>query len=165
MRSLITLLTIFLFIAMIHNCGYYSFKGALPSYVQTIAVPLFNDQSSYPQIRENLTNKVVDSFIEDNTLKVVDESKADLILTGTIQPIRQQAATVQEGETVSNFKLTVNVQVKCEDVKTGKNLFDRSVSQMNLMSVNAGLEEREQAIMEALDLIADEIVDLTLGAW
>ncbi len=150
---------------LLSACGYYSFKGALPSHVQSVAVPLFEDRSTYPGLRERLTEVVINGFVEDNTLKVVDESKADLVITGTIQQPRQQAATVSQNELVSEVKLTVNVQVKCVDVKTQKALFKRTVSEFSLIEANAGLDEREAAINEALDLIGEQIIDLTLGAW
>ena len=37
------------------SCGYYSFKGSLPSNLKTVAIPLFSDRTAYPDIREKLT--------------------------------------------------------------------------------------------------------------
>ena len=80
------------------SCGYYSFTGSIPSDIKTVAVPLFDDNTSFPGVREDLTNNVIDAFINDNTLQVVPESKADLVITGTILSIREKAAIITSKE-------------------------------------------------------------------
>lgn len=155
------LLTLFL---LLQNCM-YSFKGSLPSYVESIAIPLFNDQTSYPNVRETLTNRVIDQFISDNTLKVTDEDKAELLLTGTINSISQQASAVTAGEAVSEYKIVVSVKVKCEDIKFSKVLFDKNIQQYGLMPADGGLDDREKAIKDAIELITEEILNSTLAAW
>ena len=50
------------------SCGYYSFKGALPSHIKTVAIPLFENNTAYPNVAEDITNMIVDEFISDNSL-------------------------------------------------------------------------------------------------
>ncbi len=164
MRSKI-LITIAIFSFLISGCGYYSFKGALPSNIKTIAIPLFDNQTPDPGVPETLNNLLTEEFINDNTLKVVDESKADLVLTGTILPIKREAAVVRAGEEVAEDRLIVRVKVRCEDVKNSKVLFDQSFEQYSQLEATAGLEERERAINEALQQIAEDILNATFGAW
>lgn len=146
-------------------CGVYSFKGALPSHIQTVAIPLFDDRTAYPGVRENLTNSLIDQFIADNTLKVVDESKADVLITGGIASIRRTAATVAAGETVTEYKVTVSVKAKGEDLKTSKVLFDKTFSQYGLMPSDGGQDDFDLAVAEAVQLITEDILNTTLGGW
>ncbi len=162
--SQILLLTVFSAFALT-ACGYYSFKGSLPSYIQSIAITLFDNQSPDPGVPEELNQLLRDMFIDDNTLKVVDESKANLLLSGTIQSIRLKPAVVRTGEQVAEDKLVVTVKAKCEDLKTGKKLFDESFDYAVPLSATAGLDERQQAISEALKFIAEDILNATLAAW
>jgi len=150
---------------LLNACGYYSFKGALPSHLKTIAIPLFNDRTPNAGVRENLTNMLTDTFIEDNSLLIVDETKADVILTGSINAITVNPAIVKAGEQVSESKLVVRVKVKCEDVKMDKVMFDRNFEDYGLLDENAGLDEREAAIETALEQIVDKILNATLGGW
>lgn len=150
---------------LFNACGYYSFKGSLPSHYKAIAVPLFDDRTDYPGIREDLTYGVSDAFMEDNTLKVLDETRADILLTGTINSITQQEANVESGELTSSYKLTVAVKVKCEDIKTDKVLYDKTLRQYAFLDAQAGLEERDQAMEEIIALLIDDIVNATLGMW
>jgi hypothetical protein len=147
------------------SCGYYSFKGSLPSYIQSIAISLFDNQAPDPGVPEELNQLLRDMFIDDNTLKVVDESKADLLLTGTIQSIRVKPAVVRAGEQVTEDQLVVTVKAKCEDLKTGKALFNKPFDYSVPLDATAGLDERQQAISEALKYIAEDILNATLGAW
>ena len=147
------------------GCGYYSFKGSLPSYIQNVAVPLFDDNTAYPGVREDLTNKVVDAFIADNTLKITDESSADIIVSGTISSISQRAAVLTKGETVEEFQIYVNVKAKCEDVKNNKVLWEKTISQYGLMAGIGSQDDRDLAIAEAMDKITEDIINNTLANW
>jgi len=155
-----------LFIWLVAGCGYYSFKGSLPSHLKTVAVPLFYSQSQEPGIAEEITNEVINQFIEDNTLKIADESEADLVLTGTVLAIPPaRPAIVKEGENVAEMRLTVSVKVKCEDVRMSKVLFNKTFRNEISLNSDAGLEERQLAIKEALQVIAEDIVNATISGW
>jgi len=150
---------------VLHSCWYYSFSGALPSHLNSIAIPLFDDRTAYPNIRENLSNKVIDTFIADNRLKVTNEDMADLILTGTISSISEQAAAVSAGEVVTEYRVVVSVRVKCEDLKLAKVLYDKTIQNYGLMPAQGGIEERDKAIEEALELITEDILNSTFSIW
>ncbi len=154
-----------LFLFLLSSCGYYSFKGALPSHLKSIAIPLFNDPTPNAGVREKLTDMLTDAFIEDNTLRLEDETKADLVLTGSINSIHTAPAVVKTGEAVTEYKVTVRVKVKCEDVVKNKVLFERNFDDYGLMNEDAGLDERDVAIDTALEQIVEKIVDAVLGGW
>lgn len=151
---------------LLSSCGYYSFKGSLPSHIKTVAVPLFENNTEYPNVREDLTNMIVDEFISDNSLSITDESNADLIVSGTITSISQRAASVASGEQVEEYHIYVNVKVKCEDVKNNKALWEKTLSQYGVMDAStADDSERESAILIAMEKITEDILNNTLGYW
>jgi outer membrane lipopolysaccharide assembly protein LptE/RlpB len=154
-----------LFLGMLGSCGYYSFKGALPPHAKSIAIPIFDDRTSYPDAREYITNSVVDAFIVDNTLAVVDEEDADLVMRGTIQSITQRAAAVTAGEVTSEYKLIVRIKLVVEDKVLNKKMVDKSLEQFAFLDAGAGLDERNTAVQEAMDLLVDDIFNATLASW
>jgi len=158
-------LFILILLLLLNSCGYYSFKGALPSHIQAVAIPIFIDKSGYPGVLEKVTDTVIESFISDNTLKVVDESKADIIINGTIQSVTQKAAAITAGETVSEYQMHVSIKVLCEDIKQSKKLYDKVFRQYGIMSSAAGQDEKDQAIDDAIQLITEDIINTTLGGW
>ncbi len=153
------------FFVLTAGCGYYSFKGALPSHIKSVAIPLFNDNSGYPDIREKVTDALIEAFVEDNTLTVVDASKADLVLSGTVQSIRKKALAVKPGETVAEYNLNVSLKVSCEDVRTQKKLYDKTFVKHGILSGEGGQQEVDQAIDEALGQLTEDILNATLGGW
>lgn len=152
------------FAIIIGGCS-YSFKGSLPSHITTVAVPLFDDNTAYPGIREDLTNGLIDEFIADNSLKIAPESQADLIISGVITSIRQRASMLAGGETVQEYQVYVNVRVKCEDIRNNKVLWEKTIGQYGTMAASATQDERDLAIGVAIEKITNDILNNTLGYW
>ncbi len=150
---------------LLTGCGYYSFKGALPSHIQAVAIPIFIDKSGYPGMIEKVTDNVIESFVSDNTLKVVDESKADIIVNGTIQSVSQKVAAIKAGETVSEYQMHVTIKVICEDIRKSKKLYEKVFRQYGIMSSTGGQDEKDTAIDDAIQLIIEDIINTTLGGW
>ena len=147
------------------SCGYYSFTGSIPSDIKTIAVPLFDDNTSFPGVREDLTNKVIDAFINDNTLQLVPESKADLVITGTILSIREKAAIITTGEDVEQYEVYVNVKVKCTEIKSGKVWWEKTLRRFGIMGGLENIDARNDAIETAIIEITQDVLDNTLANW
>lgn len=147
------------------GCLSYSFTGSLPSHIRSVAVPLFEDNTAYPGVREDLTNRVIEQFISDNTLQVTSESQADLIISGVITSITQRAAILSAGETVDEYQVFVNVKVKCEDIKSNKTLWEKNLSEFGVMTGSGSQDEHDQAIQIAIEKLTNDIFNNTLGYW
>ena len=154
-------------ILTMNGCMKYSFKGALPSYLKTIYIPMFYDEAPsnpIPESTELLSQKVFDVFIEDNTLKIVDKEKdADLVMTGSITSIKSANERVGENETVTQKKLTVRVSVECMNTHTNKPLWKQTVSESGYYEYESG--DIQQAYLDAIELLAEEILTKTIAAW
>src|SRR5437588_4818133 len=75
----------FTFYILLSGC--YSFTGAsLPAGIKTIAIPLVTDNSNFSQanIRQDLTDQLVQKFTRDGSLQVRDRTVADALLDVTI---------------------------------------------------------------------------------
>ena len=158
------LLLIFVFA----GCFKYSFTGSLPSHINSVAVPLFENNTSFSGVNQDLTNNVVDQFVSDNSLEVTSESQADIIISGSIGSIIQRPAILSSGETaetVEAYQMVVNVRVKCEDLKNNKVLWEKTISQFGDMPGTGSIEEQSEAIQEAINKITQDILNNTLGYW
>lgn len=144
----------------------YSFKGALPSDLKTIAIPLFEDRSRWVGLQEKMTQGVIEAFIEDNNLQVIeDESQADLLLTGTILPVQTRRTAITSDETVEEEQMVVTVKLDCTNQRTDKPLWGGNVSDFGTISGSASLDERDTAVDFATEKIITEIINRTIGAW
>jgi hypothetical protein len=162
-KRLVLLVT--LVIVLSFSCGYYSFTGSIPSHIKTVAVPLFDDNTSFPGVREDLTNKVIDRFINENVLQVVPESKADLLITGTILSIQEKAAIITTEEDVEQFEVYVNVKVKCTEIESGKVWWEKTLRRFGIMGGLQNIDARNEAIETAITEITQDIIDNTLANW
>ena len=155
----------FLLIGLFLSCGYYSFTGSIPSDIKTVAIPLFDDNTSFPGVREDLTNKLIDRFITENVLQVVPESKADLLITGTILSINEKAAIITTGEDVEQYEVYVNVKVKCQEAKSGKVWWEKTLRRFGIMGGLENIDARNEAIDVAITDITQDVIDNTLASW
>ncbi len=150
---------------LLSSCGIYSFTGSIPSHIKTVAIPLFDDNTSFPGVREDLTNKVIDRFIAENVLQVVPESNADLLITGTILSIQERAAIITTGEAVEQYEVYVNVKVKCTEIKSGKVWWEKTLRRFGVMEGVGDIDARNDAIETANIDITQDIIDNTLANW
>jgi outer membrane lipopolysaccharide assembly protein LptE/RlpB len=148
------------------SCAKYSFRGALPSYLESIYIQDFEDRTNYPGVREEFMQKLTTAFIHDNSLKVIsDEKSASLILKGTIVSIQRRPASITPEEQVQEYQMVMTVQAECENTETQKPLWSGNLSRYGIISGDAMRDEIDEANSVAIDQIVDDIISKTIGAW
>jgi len=148
----------------ISGCGYYSFSGSGLSGIKTIAIPLFENNTTEYGLRENLTQKVVDGFVQDNTLKVVNERRTDSVLRGTVTQYVRESYTFDEQENVKEYIVRVFVKVILEEKKSKKVIWEED--NLEGWGVYSALDETEDDGKEkAMDKLAEDIVNRTVKGW
>ena len=146
------------------SCGYYSFSGSGLKGIKSVAVPLFENQTQEYGIRESLAEKVVDAYVQDNTLKVVNEKIADSILSGIITRYLREAHTFDEDENVKEYKARIFVRVTLEDTEKKKIIWeDESLEGWAIYS--AADETEDEGKERALQKLAEDIVNRTVKGW
>lgn len=154
----------FIFVSL--SCFKYSFKGALPSYLQNIYIQDFENQTQYPRVREEMNQKVTQAFIDDNSLRVIDNEKsADLVLEGSITSIRKQPVSITAAENVNEFHMVVTLRAECRNIHAKKPLWSGTISRFGVISGTALSEEIDLAIDEAIDQLVEDVITKTIAAW
>lgn len=168
----ISLLIYGLFItAMVLNfigCCMYSFTGAaVPGHLKTIAIPIADDRSggAEPGLREKLTEVLTQKFIDDNTLQVTDKSSADAVLECTVISISDAPAIVTAGEQIASRRITITVSVVNKDLVKKKNIFEQTFSNYGDYPSGGSIDTRKNAINEAIDKIAQDILLAAVSGW
>jgi hypothetical protein len=148
---------------------FYSFTGSsVPPHLKTIAIPMFDDQSGSgtPGLREELTNKLVDRFRQDNSLEVTDDkTHSDSMLEGIVVSVPDQAQVVATGETVVKRRVTVTVKASFQDMKLRKKIFDKQFSEWGDYESSGGPSERQAAIDAAVDKLVEDILLDAVSGW
>ena len=144
----------------------YSFSGSsVPSHLKTVAIPLVEDQSGFGEagLRERLTQKLMDLFINDNSLAIADRTTADAVVEGNIIAISDAPSVISPGEQVSKRRVTITVHVVFQDMKLRKKVWERDFS--NYGDYTMGVETRTVGIDQAIKVITEDILIETVSGW
>jgi hypothetical protein len=172
MESRLTFLLIALFIipALVNftSCCSYSFTGAsVPEHLKTIAIPVADDRSGAgePGLRELLTSKLTQKFIDDNTLRVADRVNANASLDCVISSYSDAPAVVNSGETVQTRRITIGIQVTYKDLVKRKTIFEQTFSNYGDYNASGTLIDKQNAIGVAIDKITEDILLAAVSGW
>ena len=144
----------------------YSFSGAsVPPHLKSVAIPFAEDRSGSgePRLRESLTEKLTQKFIEDNNLQIAEKSSADALLECVIVSLSDVPAIVAAGENVASRRITITVQVTFKDLVQRRTVFEKQFS--NYGDYSGGITERNSGIETAIDKISDDILLDTVSGW
>ena len=163
-------------------CG-YSLAGRgsfLPAYIQSIAIPLFENRTPFVTVEQLFTEKVRVEFQSRGRYAVQpDVPGADGVVRGDITGISAVPATFSNDQLATRYRFTVSVAVRFEDAVQKKVLWENpSLSfsdeyelQNRLAAggggvVGAAFLEQERAAMERLSTdFARSVVSSILEAF
>jgi len=155
------------------GCFRYSFSGAVPSHLKTVAVPLLQNQTAEYGIAEQITDEVVSRIQRDNTLKIADINNADSILRGVLVRVDDVPYTYSgsgqsqsQNFNVGEYRLTLVVKVEYYDQTKSETIWTREFSEWGTYNHTTGApEERQQGFDEAISKLADDILNQTVSGW
>ncbi len=146
-------------------CGAYSFSGTNNPHIKTVAIPIFQDQTAEFGLKEKLTDKIIDEFTRDNTLRIADRRRADSFLEGIILRVEDRAGAFTSDERVEDIKVFVTVKVRFEDLKKRKVIWEDQITQWGIYDPDEGQESRQRGLDEAIQKIATDILNRTVSGW
>ncbi len=153
------------------GCFRYSFSGAGPSHIKTIAIPLFENSTAEYGVVEQITDDLILAFQQDNTLKIADENNADAVLWGRLKRVEDIPYTYGgEGETssfsVGEYKLSLIVELEYYDLTKEEVIWKENVQGWGTYDHSTGSpEERNEGFQEAIDKLAEDILIMTVSGW
>jgi Lipopolysaccharide-assembly len=147
--------------------GCYSFTGgSLPAHLKTLAIPLADDTSGFgqAQLRETLTQQLIQNFRRDNAYTLVQD-RSDALLTVAITNIAEATATVQQGEVERDKQVVVTINVLYEDRVKQKIIWQKPLSSTITYDISSGLQGRDTALQRALQQLANDILLSVVSGW
>ena len=168
-RSLSPLLPL-LVLLVFPACGYYSFTGAtVPAHLQTIAIPLAEDNSLSPltSLDETFTELLIDRFVRQTRLSLqTNEDDADAVLTAKIDRYSSAPTSVTGEERAARNRVSIAVTVRYYDRLEDTELLQRTFNSFeDYDPLEGGLEAEEAAAAAALENIADDIFTAATSNW
>ncbi len=154
-----------LLIVLVGCCG-YSTRSTLPSQFRSIAIPVVNNQTVKPGLGDLLTNRLIDDYTKDRSLKIVQIDRADIVLECRITNYERSPQSYNANQEVSVYRTTISVFVRAID-KTkseAEPLVDSEISTYITYEPQQNQTE-DDGIDKVIAKISQEIIRKTLTAW
>lgn len=155
----------FLILLLCAGCSYYSVSGSLPAHIKTCAVPLFENETVETGIVEDLTEEVTNAIIRDGTMDVVGEFQADAVVRGTIVDVIDEAEAYSRETSAEQFRIRIYADVSFYDRRKSSVIWEQPRMEGEATYDAGDLAARSDAISEALEMLAREIIDKTVSGW
>jgi outer membrane lipopolysaccharide assembly protein LptE/RlpB len=110
---------------LVGGCG-YSTRGTLPSDINTIAVPIFQNLTREPGVEGLITRAVVEAFSTNGRLKIASAAGADAVLDGEVTGYSVTAIAFDRNANVRQYRLIVTVNLQLRDRRKNEVLFRQS---------------------------------------
>jgi hypothetical protein len=162
-RYLIVLSLLILFT----GCGVYTFKGStLPSYLKTVNIPLFVNQSLQPGVAEYITEELQKNIQDNNILETVPDD-GDATINGKVLSYKNHPYTYgsESDRTVAveSYSVTISIEVEFLDNQKDKTLYKGIVTQDGVYDFNS--ETEEDGKKRAIKKITDQIIQNSVQSW
>ena len=168
-RATVTHSSFFFLLAILFS-GCYSFTGAsIPSYIHTIGIPPVDDNSGFGQsdVRQNLTDDLVQKFTNEGSLRVANRSNSDAVLEISIPSggIIDEPVSVRAGDQVTTKRVTLRVHAIYRDQKKQKLFWENDFSQSSDYPISQNLAGLKTALHDAEDKLAETLLIAAISNW
>ena len=173
--------------AFLSGCMYYSMAGSIPAHINSIAIPIVENQTAEFGMSESVTENLLMKFNEENILRITDEDQGTSILRGTITRISDAPYTFTKEEAVTEYRFTVHMKVEWFDVRDDKVLIEKNFSGWGAYGLSGDIstdaidndgdgmidgddddefgDPREFATTVAVTKIAEDILNEIMTSW
>ena len=160
-------------------CGYtLAGRGSfLPDYIQTIGIPLFDNDTSAFEVEQIVTQEVRQEFIGRGRYRVLpDTTGVDAVLEGAIRNIRIAPASFTDDQQASRYVFTLTARIAFTDLTTNEVLWQNPSLQFSdeyevasgggdVQSVSAFFGQRSNAVERIAQDFAETVVSSILEAF
>src|SRR5262249_37421757 len=145
------------------GCGYTASPALLPQHLKTVAIPVFENGTPEAQLEQQVTDAVIQRFVRDNHLKIVDEKSANSVVRGRLTDYKNAVYGFTANTTNANaYRVTITTQVTFKDLVKNREMWSGEIVKSAIyyvqpipgQKVTTELDGRQ----EAIDKIADEIL-------
>ena len=151
------------------GCSTYTFRSHVPEELRTIAVPVFENASGYPEIDAVVTQYVLREFQREGTFKISPLDSASLKLLGKLVKTDLQSLNYDRnyGSRTSEYRYSLVAEITLVERGSGKLLIDAMPVKANTTFLTHGdmLTGMQDAYPRIAKELARAITDAVLAQW
>jgi len=153
-------------LGLVASCAHYSTSASGKGGSGSVAVPMFDNKSLESGLQQALTDSLIQGFVINGALRVLDEDRAHLVLRGQILDVREEPFTY-DGES-EQFQISIFVEVSCYDTQEKKTLWEEN--RLRGFGIFDATQDRREArtlgLNAAIRMLVEDVVDRTqVGGW
>lgn len=145
--------------------GCYSFRGQTAGAIKTLAIPTFENESTEFGLAERVTQQITSGFQSDGTLRITTSDQADAILHGRVLRVEDLPYTARADQTVDEYRFSMTCQIELIDNKTQQPIWTVTNTEWAIYPYTGSMENRDQAIQEAVGKLQQDILNRIVGSW
>lgn len=159
--------------AVLSSCGYYSTTSRTAGDIKYISVPYFNNETPEPNIEIEITQRIIDGLIKDNTLKVVSDEDSDAILEGKIVEYRNDPFTFSKNSAeniqAEQYRLIIGLRISLFNQKKNEYVWENKIIKSHgdyyLESSGTVEQNYEKALENIYTDLVNGILSNTVQDW
>ncbi len=141
-------------------CGYhFSGGGDLPEGIQTVSIGIFENRSGETGIETLLTNDLVNQFTRFKSIRIVDRSEAEALLTGTIKNARIRTIAHRSPTQPAERRITLFLDVELRDPQGKKIWSANDISASDAYEVAPEKWRTEQNKKSAIAVLSERVAE------
>jgi outer membrane lipopolysaccharide assembly protein LptE/RlpB len=151
------------------GCG-YSLRSALPSHLKTLAIPVFGNSTVEFGLADDVTQSLVNGFLADRHLRIVQERDANAVLRGTVVSYRNRVFGYTSSERATEYEVTLTVKVAFRDMINNRDVWKEDAltvrTTYNVVPVGTLPAQTEaDGRKDVIQKLSDQIVSRTVQGW
>ncbi|NQT07105.1 MAG: hypothetical protein HQ575_06150 [Candidatus Omnitrophica bacterium] len=180
MRSRLSVIILIFAIIFVTGCGYTT-GSLLPSHLKGIHVENFknkidisnepSDKGEYaiyrPGVENDITQAVIDQFLFDGNLMIVDEADADLILACSLIDYYKQPLRYDKFNNVEEYRIIITVDMLLKDMVKDVVMWEEKgfVGYYAYRITGPFASDEETARVDAINDLSQKIVEKVVQGW
>ncbi|MDD4102268.1 MAG: LptE family protein [Kiritimatiellae bacterium] len=151
------------------GCSNYRMQAPVPDELRTIAVPVFENASGFPEIDAIVTQEVLREFQREGTFKLARLENASLKLLGKLEDSKTQPLNYDRNfsSRTSEYRLELTARITLVERGSGRLLIDDMPVKANTTFLTrgdmlTGLQDAQPRVAKDL---ARAIADAVLAYW
>ncbi|MBN1595611.1 hypothetical protein JW933_06775 [candidate division FCPU426 bacterium] len=105
------------------GCTDVAIRPGLPEYMSKLALPVFQNRTSQPDLENELTQQLNQDFLVDGRMELTNTDQANAILQGTIVQYLLEPLLLDVHNTPQQYKMRIILRLTLKDTKAGQNLW------------------------------------------
>jgi hypothetical protein len=135
-----------------------------------VAIPVFENATTEYTLEQDVTNAVIERFVKDNHLRVVDERSANAVIRGRLTGYKNAVFGFSAANRAQEYRVTLTCSVVFKDLVKNREIWNETdlVKTANYFVVDVPGQPARTELdgrKEAITKIADEILTRSVEGW